>query len=156
MKVFDLRCASHHVFEGWFASEAEFLRQKDGGWLSCPVCGSIDVAKALSAPRLARKSNSAKNAPPVSAGKMDGVLSAETVDLQRMQRAWLEFSRHVVAHSEDVGSTFAQVARQMHEGEVPERAIRGTATDAERKDLAEDGIEVVPLLLPESAKHRLQ
>ena len=55
-----------------------------------------------------------------------------------------------------VGTTFAQVARQMHEGEVEERPIRGTATPQERQELAEDGIEVMALPLPDAAKHSLQ
>lgn len=65
-------------------------------------------------------------------------------------------SRHVVANTEDVGERFAQVARDIHEGDAQERPIRGTATSEEREALAEDGIEVMPLLLPEVSKHSLQ
>ncbi|MNN94151.1 hypothetical protein D3C81_2127280 [compost metagenome] len=83
-------------------------------------------------------------------------MAAPVADLQAMQQAWLAASRHIVENTEDVGSSFAGLARQMHEGEVEGRAIRGTATADERRSLADDGIEVVPLLLPEAAKHSLQ
>jgi hypothetical protein len=77
-------------------------------------------------------------------------------DAQRLQQAWLELSRQVVANTDDVGSGFADLARQMHEGEVDVRPIRGTATPDEQRALVEEGIDVLPLLLPEASKHRLQ
>ena len=157
MKVFNLRCTLDHVFEGWFASEAEFKQQQANGWLSCPMCGSADIVKGLSAPRLARKSNTAVATQPAKDERVASTPGTATErDLKRVQQAWLALSRHVVANTEDIGSTFADVARQMHEGETQERPIRGTATPQERKALADDGIEVLPLLLPESAKHSLQ
>ncbi|QMV74579.1 DUF1178 family protein [Comamonas piscis] len=168
MKVFNLRCPLGHFFEGWFASEAAFEQQKSQGWLSCPLCNSHDIVKGLSAPHLARKSNSlpqtlpsaaaapsAASAPPPSRAVLpppDAPLS----DAQRLQQAWLEISRQVVANTEDVGSSFADLARQMHEGEVDARPIRGTATADEHQALVEEGIDVLPLLLPEASKHRLQ
>ena len=44
----------------------------------------------------------------------------------------------------------------MHAGDVEERAIRGTATQQERRALAEDGIAVLPLAIADAAKHSLQ
>ncbi|WP_395024212.1 DUF1178 family protein [Comamonas odontotermitis] len=159
MKVLNLRCPLNHVFEGWFASDAEFAQQQQDGWLSCPMCGSAEIVKGLNAPRLARKSNAVsarvKPTQEVRQGAA-GDAAAPVADLQAMQQAWLAVSRHIVENTEDVGSRFAGLARQMHEGEVEGRAIRGTATADERRSLADDGIDVVPLLLPEAAKHSLQ
>ena len=44
----------------------------------------------------------------------------------------------------------------MHHGETPERAIRGQASAQETSALLEEGIAVLPLLLPEAAKNTLQ
>lgn len=52
MKVLNLRCDQAHGFEGWFASEDDFRSQLANGWLSCPLCGSHEVARMPSAPRL--------------------------------------------------------------------------------------------------------
>ena len=52
MKVLDLKCAQQHVFEGWFGSEDDFQGQLARGQVQCPLCGSADVDKQLSAPRL--------------------------------------------------------------------------------------------------------
>jgi hypothetical protein len=64
--------------------------------------------------------------------------------------------RHVMAHSEDVGERFAEVARQMHYGETQERNIRGKATPEETEALIEEGVPVLPLLLPDALKGTLQ
>ncbi|MDR2329550.1 MAG: DUF1178 family protein [Comamonas sp.] len=166
MKVFNLRCPLGHIFEGWFASEAAFEQQQSQGWLSCPMCNSHEIVKGLSAPHLARKSNSALPAAPAAAPVQPGSAPAASSpsqpphsplsDAQRLQQAWLELSRQVMANTDDVGSGFADLARQMHEGEVDVRPIRGTATPEEQRALVDDGIDVLPLLLPEASKHRLQ
>ncbi len=171
MKVFNLRCPLGHVFEGWFASDAALEQQQSQGWLSCPMCNSHEIVKGLSAPHLARKSNSIPAAAPATpassaaAAAQSGSAPGSTPpsqashplsDAQRLQQAWLELSRQVIANTDDVGSDFADLARQMHEGEVDVRPIRGTATPEEQRALADEGIDVLPLLLPEASKHRLQ
>ncbi len=52
MKVLDLRCCNGHAFEGWFGNEADFQAQLAQDRLQCPACGTLQVHKVLSAPRL--------------------------------------------------------------------------------------------------------
>jgi hypothetical protein len=52
MKVLDLQCSQHHVFEGWFGSEDDYQSQHTRGLVTCPMCGDVSVTKKLSAPRL--------------------------------------------------------------------------------------------------------
>ena len=52
MKVLDLRCQHGHRFEGWFASEDDFLDQNGRGLVECPLCGDRIVQRLPSAPRL--------------------------------------------------------------------------------------------------------
>jgi hypothetical protein len=68
----------------------------------------------------------------------------------------LQMVRQVMAHTEDVGPRFAEEARKMHYGEKQERSIRGQATREETEALIEEGIDVVPLPLPEHLKGPLQ
>ena len=51
MKVLDLRCAHEHPFEGWFASEEDYLSQRERGLVECPLCGDKEVTRLPSAPR---------------------------------------------------------------------------------------------------------
>jgi hypothetical protein len=77
----------------------------------------------------------------------------QSTDLQVL---WLQAMRHVVEQTEDVGEHFPEEARRIHYGEVPERGIRGRASRAESEALREEGIEVMPLLLPAALKGSVQ
>jgi hypothetical protein len=74
----------------------------------------------------------------------------------QFQAAYLQMARTIMANTEDVGSQFAQEARKMHYGEANERPIRGQATRDETLELLDEGIEVLPLVLPEAFKNTLQ
>ena len=47
-----------------------------------------------------------------------------------------------------VGGRFAEEARRIHAEEAPQRAIRGTATGEQTRELIEEGIPVLPLPIP--------
>lgn len=58
MIVFDLQCHENgHVFEGWFGSSKDFDEQCEKGLLACPLCGDLNVSKAVMAPNIGRKGN---------------------------------------------------------------------------------------------------
>ena len=149
MKVLDLQCVHQHVFEGWFASQDDFLRQQDGGLIECPVCGDAAITKRLSAPRLNLGNVRSE---PMATQQSVAHVSPE----QAMQAAWMAMARRVLATTDDVGSDFAEEARKIHYGEVKERGIRGQASRAETEALIEEGIAVMPLPLPEVLKGQLQ
>jgi hypothetical protein len=69
-----------------------------------------------------------------------------------LKQLYLKAVRHVLANTEDVGDRFAEEARRMHYDEAPERGIRGTTSREEAQELAEEGIEVMPLLVPDALK----
>ena len=154
MKVLDLHCRQGHVFEGWFASEEDFQDQLRQSMLQCPMCMDVQISKSVSAPRLnlgARQSG--PTVPSVEKNTPAGESAAPTPELQA---AWLALARTLVARTEDVGEQFAQEARRMHRGDAPERAIRGRTSPEEAVRLLEEGIDILPLPLPEAAKETLQ
>ena len=156
MKVLDLQCAHDHCFEGWFASEDDFQGQLGRGLLSCPLCGGTEVRKKLSAPRL----NLGANPEPIAPKSTDASASADTaladITPKQWQAAWLQMTRHVLANTEDVGTRFAEEVRRMHHGESEQRNIRGQASPQETEALLEEGIQVMPLVLPEALKGPVQ
>jgi len=151
VKVLDLQCGSQHVFEGWFASEDDFVSQHARGLVECPMCGDTQVTKKLSAPRL----NLASAREPEPAPRQD-VVSTPDTDATALQSAWMAMARRVLANTEDVGTRFAEEARRIHYGETPQRGIRGQASRAETESLQEEGISVMPLALPDALKGPLQ
>lgn len=165
MKVLDLRCSQDHAFEGWFADEADFQDQLQRSAVQCPLCGDGQVRKVLSAPRinlgarppslLSEPSDATSHATP-SNHSIQPVNVPVNLQPTAPERAWLQWARSMLARTEDVGPQFAEEARRMHHGETPERAIRGQASAQETVQLLEEGIAVLPLLLPDAVKHTLQ
>jgi hypothetical protein len=179
VKVLDLQCDQHHVFEGWFGSEDDFQSQLTRGLVTCPLCGAASVSKMLSAPRLnlstTRGEREAANDQATTQSKPASLSDASTSAEQtasastlpslqdvanlkpaQLQAALLKMVRHVVANTEDVGNSFPEEARKMHYGEAENRNIRGHATAEETEELIDEGIAVMPLPLPDVLKEPLQ
>lgn len=151
MKVLDLQCAYGHTFEGWFASEEDFVAQRQQSQVLCPACGDPSVVKKLSAPLLLRSGSRADTG--VSHKEpMEAVPSAN----QNMTALWLAMARQVLAQTTDVGDNFAEEARKIHYGKRPEIGIRGTATREETQMLFDEGIDVTPFAFPAALKEPLQ
>lgn len=166
MMVLNLECANGHLFEGWFASEEDFHAQISRQLLTCPVCGEQHVERRPSAPRLNLGAGRAEPPPaPVDAERSPSTSGASTlmhpgaggeVPREALQAAWMQLMRQVIAKTEDVGPRFAEEARRIHHGDAPDRAIRGQASAEQAAELAEEGIEVLPLPIPDALKTPLQ
>ena len=130
---YSLRCDQGHDFDGWFRSSDGFESLRAAGQVSCAICGSVQVEKALMAPRVAHGGEGAPDSPDLHSPR-DGHEAA----LEKLRR-------HVEANSDYVGMSFAAEARAMHEGAAPERAIYGEARLEDARKLIEDGIPVAPL-----------
>jgi len=136
MIKYALKCANGHEFDSWFASAASFDEQVAQGHVSCPVCASIDVAKAIMAPALTHGE------------KIEAPSAQESAEESARNRAELHAFRHyVMGITEDVGTRFPEEARKIADGASEERPIRGQATREEAKALLDEGIAILPLPL---------
>jgi hypothetical protein len=144
-----LACAKGHSFDSWFQSSAAFDRQAKRALITCPVCGSTKVEKAIMSPnvararkrRAARTPEAAPDAAPVA------MISPQERELRQKLR---ELREHVTKSADYVGRKFPEEARKMHYGEAEHRSIYGEASPQQAKDLHEEGIEFYPLpLLPD-------
>jgi len=52
MIQYTLKCKDGHETESWFQSAAAYDTLEKAGHLSCGICGSVDVRKALMAPKV--------------------------------------------------------------------------------------------------------
>jgi len=159
MKVLDLQCRQGHSFEGWFGSQDDYDAQRARGLVTCPMCNDSEITKMLSAPRL----NLGHGTTPLQAAtEVPAVVPAAEVapaaasPVVQMQAALMHMVRHVMANTEDVGNKFAEEARKFHYGEREERNIRGQATRQETEALLDEGIDVMPLPVPDALKEPLQ
>ena len=170
MKVLNLCCSSDHRFEGWFASEDDYRSQIERGLIECPMCGDKTVQRLPSAPHVLTSSSRGMSVThpteerrvqsrsgAVVEGSPSNPVSPEVHgDQLTLQSAWLRAVQHVISHTDDVGTQFAEEARRMHYGEADERPIRGQATSDEAKALHEEGIDVMSLPMPAALKGPVQ
>ncbi len=139
---FELTCDQGHGFEGWFSGNEDFDRQAERNLVSCPICDSTMVRKALMAPSVST-SKSRDSMKQVALNK------AQSAAMRQLREA----VRAIRDNSEDVGTRFPEEARKIHYGESEERGIIGQADKEEVRSLLEEGISIAPLPdLPED-KH---
>lgn len=131
MIVYSLQCTAGHQFDGWFRDSAAFDAQTAGHEVSCPVCGSVEVSKAMMAPAVR------------SSKKRQAVQATDAAEAQAaVMQALKAVRRDVEANCDYVGSQFAEEARRIHYGEADKRGIYGEASADQAAELADEGIEV--------------
>jgi hypothetical protein len=173
---YTLVCDQQHEFESWFANSAAYDKQARRGLVTCPVCGSAKVEKALMAPRLARadtspsreaaqpqpssteagqaQAQSTETAPPAesapAAAKAPSPVAMISPQEQEFRQKLRELRDHLVKNAENVGPRFPEEARKMHYGEAKHRSIYGVASPKDAKALHDEGIDFSPLpVLPD-------
>ncbi|SFD29085.1 hypothetical protein SAMN05428997_12380 [Bosea sp. CRIB-10] len=159
---YTLICDNAHEFESWFASSSSFDEQAKRGFVTCPVCDSARVERAVMAPAVARTDRGprpAASAPetaapspapassPAPAAQPAALMGEKEMAFRAMLTALHE---HVAANAEPVGKNFAEEALKIHHGESESRAIYGEASAEDARMLHEEGVEFLPLpRLPE-------
>ena len=152
---YTLRCEREHTFESWFQNSAAYDSQAKRKLVSCPVCDSVKVEKAIMAPRLARTDKpidvprETPAAPPTTpeASEPVAMISPQEREIRTKLK---ELRDHLTKNAENVGRKFSDEARKMHYGEIDHRSIYGEASPKEAKELHDEGIEFHPLpVLPD-------
>jgi len=154
-----LRCENDHSFESWFQDSSAYDTQVKRKLVSCPVCDSVKIEKAIMAPRIVGKkgrerAEPAAPAPAPTPAAPEAATPGSTplvMAQERELRAKLkELRDHIVKNADNVGERFPNEARKMHYGEIEHRPIYGEASPEEAKSLIDEGVEVSPLpVLPE-------
>jgi hypothetical protein len=130
---FALVCSEAHEFEGWFRDNADFDRQQKHQLVSCPVCETQSIGKAIMAPAVSTSRATEK------------VTLAMGDEQRRMMSEMRALTQKMKAGADYVGDKFADEARKIHDGDTEPRGIYGEATSEEARALIEDGIDFMPL-----------
>jgi hypothetical protein len=161
-----LNCEQGHTFESWFANSAAYDKQAKRGLVSCPVCGSVKVEKAIMAPSLAanlggggmadpRPPTPPNPTPPLQPAPMPPIPPKTPVAMmssaeRELRHKLKELRDHITKNAHYVGQRFPEEARKIHYGETEHRSIYGEASPEEAEQLHEEGIEFHPLpILPD-------
>ncbi|MEP4247328.1 DUF1178 family protein [Tateyamaria sp.] len=136
MIKYTLKCDDGHAFESWFANADAYDSLLSAGHVSCAVCGSTQVRKAIMAPRV----NTTKERPPEAEATQPAV-----PETSEAQAALAQMREDVEKNATYVGGDFARKARDMHLGDAPDTPIWGEANLKDAKALIDDGVPVAPL-----------
>jgi hypothetical protein len=157
MIKYALVCERKHNFEIWFSDSGDYDKQRKRGLVTCPVCDSKKIEKAIMAPALGRGARKrsgriettlpAAEAPAAPAPEQVAMISPQE---QEFRAKLKELRDHLTANADNVGNKFPEEARKMHYGEAEHRSIYGEASPDEAKELLDEGIEFHPLpILPD-------
>jgi len=180
MIKFTLNCADQHVFECWFPNSDSLSRQLCLKLVDCPICGSVDVTRPLSAPNLSTPKTRSRSATPdhIGPNQIDsGHIDSSQIDADERQRQQTKqfrgpiisgvavpptsdvmrsmlrnMQKLVERNFTHVGDNFAAEARKIHSGEAEAENIYGQCTPDEQAELEEEGITVgvLPWLPPDN------
>ena len=133
MIKYNLKCYNNHEFESWFSNSEEFEKLKKKKLLECIYCSSKEISKSIMAPMVSgiktesyRQNKSRKN------------LLFNKKELHKIR----DF---VEKNFEFVGDKLSQKVREIYYDKKTKKSIYGTATPKERKELAEEGIELLSI-----------
>ena len=133
MIKYNLTCDKNHVFESWFSDSSEFDNLKKKRLLECVFCSSKKINKSIMAPMVSgvKENNNEIN-----------ILKKK---LKNEKNNLLELRKFVESNFEYVGKNFSRKVREVYYDKKFKKTIYGTTTSEERKELEEEGIDLLSI-----------
>ena len=131
MIKYNLKCHNTHEFESWFSDSKKFDNLKNKRLLECIFCSSKKIDKSIMAPMI---SSSKKNI------KTDKFLDE---CLKKEKNKLIQLRQFVENNFEYVGENFTKKVREVYYDKKDNKLIYGTTTSEERKELEEEGINLL-------------
>ena len=132
MIKYNLKCENSHEFESWFSDSKEFEKLKKKKLLECIYCSSKKINKSLMAPMISLAKN-----------EKDLVKINEKIKNERQKLVKLR--KYIENNFENVGKNFSKKVREIYYDKKSKQTIYGTTTLKERKDLEEEGIDLISI-----------
>ena len=133
MIKYNLKCHKEHEFESWFSSSEEFEKLNKKKLLECIFCSSKKINKSIMAPMVSN-----------SKIKNDEFKITEK-DLKNQKNKLLRLRKYIEKNFDYVGKDFSKRVREIYYDNKNKKAIYGTTTSEERKELSEEGIDLLSI-----------
>jgi len=131
MIKYNLKCDNNHEFESWFSDSKEFNKLNKKKLLECIYCSSSNIQKSIMSPMVSgTKLNEDK------INLLDQRLLSEKNQLIKLRE-------HIEKNFEFVGDKFSEKVRDLYYDKDSKKSIYGTTTTEERKELEEEGIDLL-------------
>jgi hypothetical protein len=133
MIKYNLKCDNDHEFESWFSTSNEFDNLKKKKLLECIFCASQKVNKSIMAPMVSV----------IKENKREIKILKENLKNEKIKL--LQLRKFVENNFEYVGKNFGRKVREVYYDKKSKKTIYGTATPEERKELEEEGIDLLSI-----------
>ena len=133
MIKYNLKCQNDHEFESWFSNSEEFEKLNCKNLLECIYCSSKKIKKSIMAPMVSSSKN--KNE----------MLDVFSKDYNDEKNNLLKLRNYIEKNFDYVGKDFSKKVREVYYDKKSKKAIYGTATQEERDELAEEGIDLLSI-----------
>jgi len=128
-----LKCKNEHEFESWFSNSDEFDKLNDKKLLECIYCSSKKITKSIMAPMISNLKNK------------DDQEKSINDDFKKEKTQLIQLRNYIEKNFDFVGKDFTKKVREIYYDKKSKKAIYGTATYKERRDLAEEGIDLISI-----------
>ena len=132
MIKYNLKCDNEHEFESWFSDSREFDKLNKKKLLECIYCNSKKISKSIMAPMISVNEN-----------RVD--IQKFKQNLKKEKKELIEIRKFIENNFEYVGKNFSKKVREIYYDKKNKKTIYGTTTSEQRKELAEEGIELLSI-----------
>ena len=133
MIKYNLKCHNNHEFESWFSDSNEFDKLKNKKLLECIYCSSKKISKSIMSPMI-----SVAKEKKIEFEKLNRYLKEEKNQLIKMRN-------YIEKNFEYVGENFSKKVREIYYDKKSKKVIYGRTTLDERKELEEEGINLLTI-----------
>ena len=133
MIKYNLVCHREHNFESWFSNSKEFDNLKKKNLLECIFCSSKKINKSIMSPMISGIKKTNKN--------KDFLKNR----FQSEKKKLLQLRKFVENNFEYVGENFSKKVREIYYDKKSKKTIYGNTTSKERKELEEEGIDLLSI-----------
>tara|TARA_B100000035_G_C20898620_1_gene508339 strand:+ start:126 stop:548 length:423 start_codon:yes stop_codon:yes gene_type:complete len=133
MIKYNLKCENNHEFESWFSNSKEFDKLNKKDLLECIFCSSNKIVKSIMAPMI------------TSSKVNEDQINTIDKNLKDEKNKLFKLRKYIEKNFDYVGKDFSKKVREIYYDKKNNKAIYGTTTLKERKELADEGIDLLSI-----------
>ena len=133
MIKYNLKCHNDHEFESWFSNSKEFEKLNKKRLLECIFCSSKKIDKSIMAPTI------------LNSKEKNNQIEIINRDFKDRKNELLNLRKYIEKNFDYVGKDFSKQVREVYYDKKSKKAFYGTTTPEERKELAEEGIDLLSI-----------
>ena len=127
-----LKCNNKHEFESWFSDSKEFEKLKKKDLIECIICKSKNIDKSIMSPNIVGKERIKEK-------------KFNQKEFNKIKKDLLKIRKFLKKNFKFVGDKFPKEVREIYYDNKKNKNIYGTATQEEKLELEEEGIDLTSI-----------